>query len=325
MGLSLERGRIAEFLAPWRQEVQDLIAGHSGSSPDGGLTIIEVFGLVGRRWRTVAMMAMLGVIVALIYVMITPPQYSASVLVGSTNAQNSASGGASGALANLMRFSGQGAGKDSRFESFLLLLSSRQVAEKLDRDNHLLIRLNPSRWNPETHAWNRPSGAIFEAKESLKKALRLAPWSTPDASDIVNLLNSSVTLEETKVSYIYRITVKYEDTKFAVMLLQNIIADANDIMRRNEEVKATSAEAYLLQKLAASSTTSVDQRQALVELLVQQEQQLLVSNLRKNFAAEPLDSIIVSNGPIWPQTKLLLLVGLLLGAVVGAIIVFVRG
>jgi len=317
---------VANYFAPWLAEVR-IFFRPSGDKGRSDFTLGELFGTLGRRWRTLVVFAAVGVVLALAFALITTPLYSASVMIGSVKANSDTDSNISAsAISGILRATGgaQGLVADPRLQNYLLLLTSLQVSGRIEGEFHLLRRLRPTQWDSETGTWKRPSGVVFNIKEAIKHALFLAPWSPPDASTLADYLEDHVKETETKVSGIYRITVTNPDRELVGPLLAGLLRDANDIMRESDEAKAKEAETYLIQKLSSASVTSVDQREALAQLLITQEQKLLLAHLRGNYVAEAVDEISISKGPVWPPLIILLLAGASLGVILGAVLVLMR-
>lgn len=314
------------YFALWLADMR-LVFGPSSNKGKGDFTLGELFGTLGRRWRTLVIFATIGLLLALSFALVTTPLYSASVMVGSVKANSDNDNNISAsAISGILRATGgaQGLVADPRLQNYLLLLTSLEVSGRIETEFHLLRRLRPKQWDNEAGAWKHPAGVFFDIKEAIKQALFLAPWSPPDVSTLADYLEDHVKESETKVPGIYRVTVTNPDRELVGALLTGLLRNANDIMRESDEAKAKEAEAYLIQKLSSKSITSVDQREALTQLLITQEQKLLLANLRGNYVAEAVDEILVSKGPVWPPLVILLLAGSLLGAIFGAILILMR-
>ncbi|GAA0542045.1 hypothetical protein GCM10008941_22500 [Rhizomicrobium palustre] len=201
---------------------------------------------------------------------------------------------------------------------------SVQTAERLDKDFGLLRKQNAKIWDPEHNTWKRPEGAFFAFKQFIHKTLKTALWSPPDASDVVNYLKENLDTSQTKTPNVYMVTLRNPDPKLVGPLLEGVLRETNAIIRDVDRKRAQEAEAYLVSKLSSGTVTSVDQRQALAQLLATEEQRLLLVNLRPNYASEPLDVITVSKGPVWPMTGLFLKIGPIFGIFVGVLFVVLR-
>lgn len=317
---------MAKFFAPWLADLGIVFRRKIGAKKID-FTLGELVTTVGRRWRTLVFFGAIGLALALVFAFSTTPLYSASVVVGSVKASSDSDSNVSAsALSGLLRATSgaQGLIADPRVQNFLMLMTSLEVSGRLEREFHLLRRLRASQWDNDRGEWKRPSGAFFAFKEAVKKALFLAPWSPPDTSTLADYLDKHVQQSETKVPGVYRVTLTDPNRDLVGPLLIGILRNSNDIMREADEEKAREAEAYLIQKLSSSSLTSVDQREALAQLLLTQEQRLLLTRLRGNYVAEPIDIVRVSKGPVWPPFILLLLAGALLGGVLAVILILVR-
>lgn len=303
--------RVGRWFRPWFDEFVGIF--HMEKSEDQAITLGRLFGVIGLHWRLLVIGGALGLFFASIYVIVAKPLYVATAIITTTHASSDDTGKMSSAYSKVLRFSGASPGQDPDMLKFLLLLKSQTVAERVDKKIHLLHTMFPQRWDEKTKTWVKPSGWAFEVKNRIKAFLKLPAYSEPGPIDITSYLNRNLRQEELEVPNTYKLSVFYRDKETAKAILVGLIDATNHVMLEFDKDDAENSEGYLLNKLQSSDVTLAEQRMALTSILVTQEQKLLLLHMNKYYVAKPIDYVTVSNSPVWPDTRLIFVIGLIIG------------
>ena len=120
---------------------------------------------------------------------------------------------------------------------------------------------------------------------------------------------------ENKTNSLVRLHYTNDDPKFAALFLSLIVKTANDYIReQNREIQRNYVN-YIAD--AISKNTNVDQRQALDQLLLQEERKLMLTEVDAPYAASVLDGPTVA--PVNKVMRTLLIysfLGLLIGVAI---------
>jgi hypothetical protein len=292
-------------------------------STDEATLRLELFEPVRVYWRRILVGAFVAAIAILAYKLISPPRYTTTVIVypaARTDAQNSGSS----ALAGLSGLAGINIGGDrsNDFDQFMYLLSSPELAQRLITNGHVLSLYYP-KWHPERGTWDAPEGFI----ETLGSYMRSGG---PDQYTVSELLGKHITIRKIPSPDTARLStniyaVEYTDVAKdrAVIMLRDVIANANEIVRSQAANHAEKQSRYLENKLKTTDTE--EYRQTLLRLFSQQQQTLMLANSDVPYAGEILGEKIPRPRRVPKQTVITTLVGISLTLSLGyflAILVF---
>jgi len=290
--------------------------------PRREFTVAELVGQVYANRRLVMGWVLAGFFCALVYDLRSPRLYSATMTIGHNIHDTGQTANLSGASQLVRNLTG-GGDTDGKYQRFLMTLTSNRTARRLDQKIDLLHTLNKDAWDPVNKIWKRPHGLRFEMRQKLNSILGLPTWKPPSVEDLSGYLSRVLTSTQSPTTAgVYRLEVLDRDPQMARTILQDTFAETNEQFREEDRRSAEQSVAYVLKKL--STTTALEDRQALTASLTEAERQLVMINIEPNYVAEPLTDIAVSNGPVRPFVMLALLLGPLMGFFIGVIMALFR-
>jgi hypothetical protein len=262
-----------------------------------------------------------GILVGVYMVHHLGPSYMATMRISPTPDDVGGGGlGTSSAGAGLLASLSGGAGamQVPRFIQFLYALNSVEVAQTLDQKYDLLCRVYHGDCDLSTHQWKARTGT----REWISSATsRLAGLPDPNVGprgpiDLAQYIESQVIPTQVKkTDSVYTLTFVNRDPKFAAQFLAQVAKATNDYIRaQNREMQKRYVD-YL--GANAAKATNVEQRQAIDTLLLQEERQLMMTEVDTPYAARILDGPTVT--PVNRALKVIAIyaaLGLFLGIVV---------
>lgn len=224
--------------------------------------------------------------------------------------------GAGGLLAGLS--GGSGATQVPKFIQFLYAMDSVEVARTLDQKYDLLCRVYHGDCDPVTHQWKARNG-IREWITSVTSRLSGLPdpnVGPRSVTDLAQYIESQVVATQLKkTDSVNALTFVNRNPQFAAQFLAQVVKTTNDYIRaQNRETQKRYVD-YL--SASAAKTTNVEQRQAIDTLLLQEERQLMMTEVDIPYAAQILDGPTVT--PVNRALKIIAIytaLGLILGMVI---------
>lgn len=246
------------------------------------------------------------------------PQYLATMQIspapGDTGTPNLE--GAGGLLAGLS--GGSGAIQVPKFVQFLYAMDSVEVAQILDQRYDLLCRVYHGDCDAATHHWKARSGLRDWV---MSETSRLGGFPDPNVGprgieDLAEYIRTQVVaIQLKKTDSVYAVSYKNRDPRFAAQFVAQVVKATNDYIRaQNRETQKRYVD-YL--SASSAKTTNVEQRQAIDSLLLQEERQLMMTEVDNPYAARILDGPNVT--PVNRALKIIAIctvLGLLLGMVI---------
>jgi hypothetical protein len=280
---------------------------------------VSISYLVGLIWTgrlIVAGAAVLGFLYSVYAVHHAGPSYIATMRVSPAASDSSSLGDVGSAGGLLAGLTGStGATQVPKFIQFTYALGSLEVAGALDRKYDLLCRIYSSDCNLVTHQWKTRSG-IRELVASL--TARLSGLPDPNigprtANDLADYVAARVVVTQLKkTDSALSLTYVDRNPNFAAQFLSQVVKTTNDYVRTQSRETQKRYVEYLSE--SAAKTTNVEQRQAIDTLLLQEERQLMMTEVDVPYAAKILDGPTVS--PVNSALKKIVIytaLGLLLG------------
>ena len=183
-----------------------------------------------------------------------------------------------------------------RYIQFSYAMGSLEVAQKLNQKYDLLCRLYRGQCDAATHQWEPRNDTIQDWIESVTS--RLSGLPDPNVgprpiTDLARYITNRVVAEQLKkTDSVITLSYTHHDPKFAAQFLSWVVSAANDYVReQNRETQKRYVE-YLT--ASAAQTTNVEQRQAIDNLLLQEERQLMMTEVDVPYAAQILDGPTVA-------------------------------
>lgn len=176
-------------------------------------------------------------------------------------------------------------GKDD-FDKFLYLLTSRDVAKKLNSDKEISAKL--------------------KAKFSLSSILLYGRiYSKNDIETIQDYIQKNLNIENIKDTNMKRITLKHSSPAFAKYLLGSLYKQADDIIKNNEKNKNEKEIAFIKRQLEESNTSK--NSEVFLDLLQHQLQIKAMLGVNLPYSADTVEEINVSSIPNSPSIPLIVL------------------
>lgn len=271
------------------------------------------------RWIVVACTA-LGLLYGMYTVYKSGPSYLATMRVSPASSEASlggdVAGGAGGLLAGLT--GGSGATQVPKFVQFTYALSSVEVARILDQKYDLLCRVYRGECDPATHQWKartrmRDRIVSMTSRLSGLPDPNVGPRSAVDLATYIG--NSVIVSQLKKTDSVTSMTFAHRDPQFAAQFLSVVVKTTNDYIRAHSRATQKRYVEYLT--ASAAKATNVEQRQAIDTLLLQEERQLMMTEVDIPYAAQILDGPTVT--PINRALKIIAIwtaLGLVLGTII---------
>jgi len=287
--------------------------------PAGGEGDLRSFILTlrtGWRWLLVGWAGGLALAVAALW--LVTPAYTATMVIGPTARVGSAAMGARVPTLNGRDSAGvaePGAGDESLsdFARYLELFGSGPVADRLAADPAVLRALFAERWDAETERWRPQPGLFPTVKRALLAMVGREDWVEPDGDRVARALRDRLVVDMLRSGPMRRITFRHSDRTIAIELLGRIAA-ATDAHLRAEAARRSAAQIAHI-KLRLGAVTVAEHRQALSDLLLDQERVAMMIGVDLPFAADMIQPPTAATLPDWPNPAVVIPLAGLVGLV----------
>jgi uncharacterized protein involved in exopolysaccharide biosynthesis len=280
-----------------------------------------MLALVARRWRLVLTVELISIGLAVLFLHIVTYKYTITMEVSPADsgntAQRSSIGGAFAAL------TGSLTPDTNRIELYMAALTSIRVATAISNKPEIMHRLFDKEWDPATQSWQPTRGPLLALASGLKRLLGFPPpkaWAPPDAKSVLDLLKKQIVIEYQPNRPLVTITYRHKDPRFGVEFIEAIHEAADAQLRQAVLYRTTAYVDYLLKEL--QSVSVVAYRDALAQVLAQQELQRIQTQADVPYAIEIFGPPTASPRPTTPQAPVVLVAAALAGLMISILLVF---
>jgi hypothetical protein len=288
------------------------------------IDISEMQAKLKRNWRILAAFGAAGFLWALVSLHLAAPIYAVEMTMTPVPATDEEGG--SRRLAGLASLAGIDLSDTQSadvFKLYLESLNSRTVADQLASDKEFMHTLFASQWDEQTQRWKPPTpsagdiviGGIFSLLGFPRSS-----WRPPDGEAIQAYLNQNLTVtQDPRKEYVATVLLNTSDIPQGIEILRKLNQVADGMLRRNALLRSKQYIIYLTQELKVVSVT--EQREALANSLITQEQHIMAASAGSEYAAAVFDAPHGSTTQIAPRPTSIYLRDIALLMILGAIFV----
>ncbi|MBS3798483.1 Wzz/FepE/Etk N-terminal domain-containing protein [Pseudoalteromonas sp. BDTF-M6] len=298
-----------------------------GTIADDEIDLKELFlALWQGKWIIIGT-TLVAAVIAVVYALSLPNIYKSEALLAP--AEDNQSGGLSGlagqfgGLASLAGVN-LGSGTADKTTIALELLKSRSFIGEFVKEHNLKPVIMAA------NGWDQANDRVIydpEVYDSEKglwvrevKAPKLPEPSQLEVHD--KFTTQFLNVSKDKETGLVTISVKHYSPVVAKELTDKLIEQLNNTMRANDIADADNSIEYLSKAL--KETSVADMQKVFYQLIEQQQQTKMLASVRNEYALKMIDPAVVNERKYEPKRALICTFGVLLGALLSFLLVFLR-
>lgn len=271
------------------------------------MSLRDLLRIVVRHRVTIITVTVAMTAIAVIVSILMTPVYRASVLVAPVETKDPL--GALGAVASQVAgMTGLGVGRgDGLKQEALAILQSRALTEKFIEKYDLLPKLFPDLWNEVIKKWNVPHEEIPTVARGFK------------------IFDRNVrTVSEDQLTGLITISMEHADRVAATQWANALVQEVNAYVRQRAIDEAENSLRYLNNELVR--TDVVELRLGINKLIEQQLKDMMLANVRHEYAFRVLDPAVVPERKnfVRPRRLLMIIGGMVIGLILGVFTALLR-
>lgn len=218
---------------------------------------------------------------------------------------------------------GKATGSEELFQQYARILQSYRLAAALRNRQDFLTLAFPEDWDPKIKQVKAPAGPVASIISMTKRMLGLPITSMDVEARIYKILETklSISMPHDATSDIAEVRFNFDDPKTAQTLLDIILVEADRIVRFDRRRDVAARILYLQNQL--SKVTNSDQRQAMISLLLLQQNTMMTIEADTRFASNLVEEPYAPLKPVWPSVASIAGMALFLASVTWALAIFV--
>lgn len=210
--------------------------------------------------------------------------------------------------------------------TFKTLLRSEEVADILLSNTALTSAIFAAEWDEDTARFVAPTRS---AKSYLAGALKYVltgqsrgDYIPPNAPRLSSWLEEAFSVAEDRDTGFLTLTSETPNPDLILAVMEETTRVTDAIIKDRFVAGAEQTVEFYQRKIATAR--SREHREALAQLITQEEQKLMLASNSNYFVVEPLTHPTVSLYPTSPKSSLVLALALVMGSFVGAAVVLLR-
>jgi hypothetical protein len=269
--------------------------------------------------HTIMVTTAICLLVAIVYLHITKPAYTATIVLSPTQSQTT---GVEGNISSLASLAGISIGRGQNASPFLLFpyaLNTELVAKDMaQHSSDIMPTIFAAQWDATNNKWQEPATFRHWVSGIAKTVLGFPEksWAPPDGGELQQYIKKNVSVETSTQKPVLTITFDNENPVFAAHFLQSLYESTDRILRRIVLDRSSKYARYVENKLQTVQLAEL--RQVLMQSLNDQETLVMMSSSNTPFAAQPLGAASSSIQPTSPNAPIVLLLSIVLGLVLGS-------
>jgi len=278
-----------------------LLAAMYGMQEEDEIDLLEYWRVIwNKRWLIIGVICTAAVLAAG-YSLMLPNIYSASVMVtpvGEDNNKGPSLGGLGG-LASMAGISLGGGGGDVKVN--LAVLTSREFLWRFVKENKLKPVLFADAWDAGNKVWREED---------------------PSQWAVYRKISHMVSVSEDKKSGLVTVAVAWTDPDQAALWANGLVARLNAHLRRDAMARSKKTLGYLNAELGKVKVA--DMRQALFDLISQEQKKAMLASTQKEYAFRILDKAVAPDRKAKPKRSLIVILSAFVAGFLAVIYVFIR-
>lgn len=273
------------------------------SNNDGYMSISDVWDIVVIERKKIASIAVIFILIGTLFTIFTTPIYRAESLLISADDQSNSSSGLSSlvsqysGVASLAGINLGSGGSNGTYEA-LAILQSRKFIEQFIKDEDLLSTLFYDEWDDRNSTWK-------DKKPSMEKAYKR----------MLEISSVSLNLDTRIITF----AIEWKDPFKAADWANLMIKKVNSDIRGRAIQDAQKSIGYLLDQ--RNTISLVNTQNVLSSLVEKQTENIMIANVREQYAFKVIDPAMPPDDPDRPNKLLNIIVSILSGFIAGILIV----
>jgi uncharacterized protein involved in exopolysaccharide biosynthesis len=297
------------------------------------INLLDYWRVIWKRRKLIGYIVAATVVLTAVVSLFMTNIYQAQAVIMPVAAKES-SGGGMAALAS--QFGGLAAlglstpGSASTSE-IMGLLKSNILQEKMIQQYNLMPVLFYEQWDDKKKAWKKDDGfslnPLYYVSQLIKlvtpappPGVRKKEPGVPDTWDALRLLDGIVDVKKDIKEGTITLTANYRDPEMAAKIVEYYLATLNNYMSSEAKRVATTNRLYLEQQLGSTNDPFIKQKT--YNLIAQQIETAMMSEVKENFAFKVIDPPLAPDKKIKPKRSQMVMLSFVVALFIGIFVAF---
>ncbi|OOZ40382.1 hypothetical protein BOW53_07880 [Solemya pervernicosa gill symbiont] len=249
-----------------------------------------------------------------------PNYYKATATLAPLDQQGSGLAALSGQLGGLAKLAGvRVKGQADPTDRIIAKIESRAFIEAFIKGEGLMPELFKAQWDEKNKSWNPPAETFLQRMKRVFNKVDLVEEPTL-AMGYKRFVGGKLNISKNKKNGMINLSVVDRDPARAAQWANKLVARINKQTKDDEIREIKRHVKYLEHQLLITEVLEI--KEVFFSLLTEQNKKLMLSNSKKFYAFEVIDSAIETTSPFKPKRLLIVAFGLVAGLLLSLLISF---
>ncbi|MCD1630731.1 Wzz/FepE/Etk N-terminal domain-containing protein [Marinobacter shengliensis] len=283
--------------------------------PDDEIDLRAIFAdLWQGKWLILALTVICAA-AGIVYAKLQPDIYEAQATLAPKDGGGAKTGGGLQGLASLAGVNLGGEGSNQSVIAQEILRSRAFLSDFIERHNYAPQLTAVKRWNAAT-------GELEYDPERYNPQTAQWQGAEPSSWNLVNRTRSLMAVGANKNTGMVSVSFQHESPKFAREIVQNLVQDINEHMRRLDVQEAENSIRYLENKIQETSIAGM--QQVFFQLIESETRKVMLAHSSPEYVFKTIDPAVVPEVPSQPKRRLIVMVATMAGGLLGILIVLLK-
>ncbi|MBI5469365.1 MAG: hypothetical protein HY891_09565 [Deltaproteobacteria bacterium] len=273
---------------------------------DNEINLLDALRVVWRRRAFIVLFTFACALGAAIITLFMTDLYRASAILTPVNGKEKIGGELSLIAQQIGGLSGITLPSSGSSSEIISLLNSNILKEKVIKDYDLLPVLFPEQWDREKKAWKTPDKSFFRLPAIsglltglFRPAESPANAQGPTVWDGIRRLGEMTKVSASAKDNTITLMIEFHDPELAAKLTERFLTALTMHMSGEAKRVAEVNRRYLVEQLGNSTDPII--RQKIYNLIAQQVEVFMMSEVKENFAFKVIDPPRAADRRVWPR------------------------
>ena len=277
----------------------------------------DILRIIRTRWRVIAISMIFFLFSGVTLILLSTPKYEVRAIVGE-NPEHLFFRDGGAQSDSLLAVAGLADLAEGPITSFLVTITSTDLAQVLVEKHDMIRQIYPERWDDKTQTWKPPQSLVARLTGWLNILIGEPSWRPPTVEDLAAYISREVEIKPFKDTPYFEIIYKHPEGAFAVRFLNTLHEEADRLLRARDLRQIELSRGYLLEQIGQVDIQ--DHRTILVRLLLETERKRMLLGDELGYSVRILDHPKAPAGPTSPKPLLVLVISATCGVVLPILI-----
>ena len=305
--------------------MQKIIQNQAIQPYEDEIDLRELFSVLWSSRRLILIITLTFTLLSVIYALITPNQYKATLLLAPAQQNTGGISSALGQFGGLASLAGisLGDGQDSDARIAIEVMQSRSFIEQFIKQSGIVVELMAvKRWDTDAKRLVIDSNVFDTQTRQWTRKPPAGRTATPSLWEAYKVFDERLQVSEDKKTGLISVSIEYFSPYLAKQWVENYILAVNLYLQQRKLARIDKNIRYLKEQIPTTSVAEM--REIFFTLIEEQIKSKMLVEASPEYAFSAVGDVMMPEEKSQPKRALIVVLGMLLGAMLSICLVLLR-